>query len=211
MFTRGFRVLAGAGAAILILSAAAAAQEAEVPESQPAPAVATVEASPPPDAEQSPREEEEEPLPSEVRTPAQVSAEDVLREFQRDRPKAQPLLPKAQEDETIGRRPVDRAGQRSTRLRMPDGYFLVDRTGRLTQVDTWWVFNFVGDNNPDESPDPPIRLLPNQMLERMIRESQGASRSVDFIISGEVTDFMGANYLLLRKLMRKRDQGNLSK
>ncbi|MEZ6085567.1 MAG: hypothetical protein R3E58_16870 [Phycisphaerae bacterium] len=44
----------------------------------------------------------------------------------------------------------------------------------------------------------------------MIRESKGSTSSVEFIVSGEVTDFMGENHLLLRKLLRKRSVGNLS-
>jgi hypothetical protein len=99
----------------------------------------------------------------------------------------------------------------SSRPRLPDGYILADRTGRLVRQDEWWVFSFVGDNNPTESPDPPMRLLPNQMLERAVRETEGAGQRVEFIVSGEVTDFMGENYLLLRKLLRKRELGNLSK
>ncbi len=145
----------------------------------------------------------------EVSTPPQVSADDILKEFQKDRPKAQPIMPGTAPDEEILRNDEDTPERR--KLRFPDGFFLVDRTGRLTQEGEWWVFTFVSDNNPAEMPDPPMKLLPNQMLERMVRESEGAARTVDFVVSGEVTDFMGENYLLLRKLMRKRDMGNLSR
>jgi hypothetical protein len=153
--------------------------------------------------------EPQEAAPEEVRTPPQVSVDDVLREFQQDRPRAEPLLPASDLDAAYDK---PGTGERDgSVLRLPDGYFLVDRTGRLAQEGEWWVFKFVSDNNPASAPNPPMRLLPNQMLERMIRESQGAGRGVEFIISGEVTDFMGENYVLLRKLMRKRDLGNLSK
>ncbi len=142
--------------------------------------------------------------------PPSVSVDDVLGEFQNDRPRAQPVLPRDRQDELIlGGDQQDKKHGKS-RVRHPDGFFLVDRTGRLTQDGGWWIFNFVSDNNPDQIPDPPMKLLPNQMLERMVRESEGAARTVDFIVSGEVTDFMGENYLLLRKLMRKRDSGNLT-
>lgn len=211
MFAERVRVLTGVA---LLLLATGAGLVAEDPTSQPAPPKAEAAAPSSSEAEQTPpvtpTDESTAPLP-EVRTPVQVSAEDVLREFQRDRPKAQPLLPKAPGEETVAREPQGKGAGHGSRLRLPDGYFLVDRAGRLVQADTWWVFTFVGDNNPDTNPDPPMRLLPNQMLERMIRESQGTMQSVEFIVSGEVTDFMGDNYLLLRKLMRKRDLGNLSK
>jgi hypothetical protein len=154
------------------------------------------------------------PAPStpehQAASPPEFSAEDVLKAFQKERPQAEPLLPRGPEDESVVRTAPSEGGGRSGRARMPDGYFLVDRTGRVAQDGPWWTFNFVADNNPAASPEPPIRLLPNQMLERMIRESQGGTVSVEFIVSGEVTDFMGDNYLLLRKLMRKRELGNLS-
>ena len=83
-------------------------------------------------------------------------------------------------------------------------------TVEAERPDTLGIMFDFGDNNPNEHPDPPMRLLPNQMLERMVRESQGATITVEFIVSGEVTDFMGRNYLMLRKLLRRRNLGNLS-
>jgi hypothetical protein len=86
---------------------------------------------------------------------------------------------------------------------------LTDRTGRLGQQGNWWIFIFEADN--DSYPEPPMKLLPNQTLERMVRESRGGLDPVVFIVSGEVTDFKSENYLLPRKVLRKRDLGNLSK
>ena len=146
---------------------------------------------------------------AEGRTPRQPSVEDVLEEFQKQRPKAEPLMPREADDEAAAPAGASGTGD-GTRLRLPDGYFLVDRTGRLVRDGDWWVISFVSDNHPDKAPDPPMKLLPNQMLERMVRESQDGTQTVNFIVSGEVTDFMGENYLLLRKLMRRRDMGNLS-
>jgi hypothetical protein len=146
---------------------------------------------------------------SDARSPRQPSVEAVLEEFQKQRPKAEPLLPSTGADEaSIPATTESAAG--AAHMRFPDGYFLVDRTGRLVRDGSWWVFVFVSDNNPDQSPDPPMKLLPNRMLERMVRESQDGTETVYFIVSGEVTDFMGENYLLLRKLLRKRDLGNHS-
>jgi hypothetical protein len=147
---------------------------------------------------------------SQAASPPEFSAEDVLREFQRQRPRAEPILPTPSQDENIVRTAPTSGLGRSGRGRMPDGYFLQDRAGRLTQEGNWWVFNFISDNNPDLTPDPPIKVLPNQMLERAIRESQGGTASVEFIVSGEVTDFLCENYLLMRKMLRKRELGNLS-
>ncbi len=146
----------------------------------------------------------------DMRSAPKVSADDVLRQFEQDRPKARPLLPRARPDGRVVREPLADDDIRRSPARLPEGYFLVDRAGRLTREGPWFVFTFTGDNNPTATPDPPMRLLPNRMLERMIRESKGSTTSVEFIVSGEVTDFMGENHLLLRKLLRKRSVGNLS-
>jgi hypothetical protein len=158
------------------------------------------------------------------RSPAPVSAEDILSEFQRERPVAEPLLPKPQPSDTPklptqpGRSPgatsITDSGYDPSdgpRARLPDGFILVDRAGRLVREGEWWVVTFVSDNHPQTLGEPPMKLLPNRMLERMVRESQSSRRTVEFIVTGEVTDFMGENYLLLRKLMRKRDMGNLTR
>lgn len=147
---------------------------------------------------------------SDMQSAPKVSADDVLRQFERDRPKARPLLPGSRPGTNVVRDTIVDDDPRRTPARLPEGYFLVDRAGRVTKEGPWFVFNFTGDNNPGATPDPPMRLLPNRMLERMIRESKGSTSSVEFIVSGEVTDFMGENHLLLRKLLRKRSVGNLS-
>jgi len=136
--------------------------------------------------------------------PSGVRAEDVLREFQLERPKPVPVLPGKSNEQ------VDSGGDPETVLTVPDGYFIVDRSVRLVREGDWWVIHFVSDNNPTASPQKPMRLLPNRMLERMIHESQVVSQ-YEYIVSGEVTRYMDENYLLLRKLMRRRDMGNLSR
>lgn len=146
----------------------------------------------------------------DMQSAPKVSADDVLKQFERDRPKARPLLPGSRPGTDVVRDTIVDDDPRRTPARLPEGYFLVDRAGRVTKEGPWFVFNFTGDNNPGATPDPPMRLLPNRMLERMIRESKGSTSSVEFIVSGEVTDFMGENHLLLRKLLRKRSVGNLS-
>ena len=177
--------------------------------------VAFAQESPPPQQNDEQADEqpagdaaEEKVEAPEGSTPRQPSVEDVLEEFEKQRPKAEPLMPREADEEVVA--PAGGGAGGGTPLRLPDGYFLVDRTGRLVRDGDWWVISFVSDNHPDKAPDPPMKLLPNQMLERMVRESQDGTQTVHFIVSGEVTDFMGENYLLLRKLMRRRDMGNLS-
>jgi len=142
----------------------------------------------------------------EPRTPKQPSAEDIIREFQRQRPTAVPVLPTGPEDEESVRLEGSDESATGGRPRLPDGYMLFDRLGRISQEGTWWVFVFESDQ--DTFPEPPMKLLPNQTLERMVRESRGGIDPVVFIVTGEVTDFRGENYLLPRKVLRKRDLGN---
>lgn len=137
------------------------------------------------------------------RTPRQPSAEDIIREFQKQRPTVVPVLPSGGEDEVS----VRGESQAKTRPRLPDGYMLMDRSGRIAQEGPWWVFAFESDSGTH--PEPPMKLLPNQALERMVRESRGGLEPIVFVVTGEVTDFRGENYLLPRKVLRKRDLGNL--
>jgi len=88
-----------------------------------------------------------------------------------------------------------------------DDTMIVDRLGRLVRSDKWWLFVF-----EDQGLLPklkPVRLLPNRLLEDALIRSGGGSESVVFIISGEATAYKGMNYLLLRKLLVRRDMGNL--
>lgn len=142
-----------------------------------------------------------------VRTPPQVSPEDLLKEFQKDRPRAVPIPPSGSPDEEVveSTAPASTGGGR----RLPDGFFVVDRVGRVTRDGEWWIFVFEGYN--DTHPEPPMKLLPNRLLERMVIESEGATSSAVFVVSGEVTEFKSENYLLLRKLLLRRNLGNLEK
>jgi len=94
----------------------------------------------------------------------------------------------------------------STRL-LPDGYRLVDRTGRLTREGDYYVFAF--ESRSEGEAEAPIRLLPNRLLEDMEDFSEGGARPVVFIVSGEITEYHGVNYLLLQKLLTRPNLGNL--
>jgi len=83
---------------------------------------------------------------------------------------------------------------------------LIDRIGRVVPGESWWTFVF--EDRGRNPKDGPIRLLPNQLLETAITLSEGGSRAVVFVISGEVTLYNGSNYLLLRKVLVRRDLGN---
>lgn len=88
-----------------------------------------------------------------------------------------------------------------------DGSMLIDRVGRLVRRKDGWVFVFESDGKVLR--DPPMRLLPNSDLEMMEIASANGTRPVKFSVSGEVTAYRGANYLLLRKVLVVHDMGNL--
>ena len=141
-----------------------------------------------------------------VRTPPRVSPEEVLRAFQMDRPTRVPIAPS--EGTGVTATDAEPSLPRTSR-RLPDGFFLVDRVGRVVKDGDWYVFVFEGYS--ESHPETPIKLLPNQLLERMVLETEAGTGSTVFIVSGEVTEFRSENYLLLRKLLRRRSLGNLGK
>lgn len=90
---------------------------------------------------------------------------------------------------------------------LPEGTFVVDRPGRLVLEGEWWSFVF--ESADGTSNERPLLLLPNQQVELMEQTSASGTRSVVFIVSGEVTSYHGRNYLLVRKVLLRRDLGNL--
>ena len=99
-----------------------------------------------------------------------------------------------------------RAATAATKL-LPDGSRLVDRPGRLTRVAGFFTFSF--ESRGTGAPELPMRLLPNRLLEDMEIVSAGGERPLVFIVSGEVTEYRGVNYLLVQKLLVRPDLGNL--
>lgn len=139
-----------------------------------------------------------------VRTPSQPTSDDILKAFQRDRPTNAPVRPRMTQDPGS---PGDAAGKPGSLLR--EGESLYDAGARLVREGSWWTVVFESDS-PD-APQPPMRVLPNQELERMVMESKSATSEPLFIVSGEVTLFESANYLLIRKALRSRATDNLQK
>jgi hypothetical protein len=90
---------------------------------------------------------------------------------------------------------------------LPDGYRIVDRPGRLTREGDYYTFTF--ESRSQGTPELPIRLLPNRLLEDMEITSEAGSKPVVFLVSGELTEYHGVNYLLLQKLLTKPNLGNL--
>lgn len=151
-----------------------------------------------------------DPLPSTPTEPPGVSTlespapvDDVISAM-----KAQ-IVPRAlsSSDEKVQRGPV----RRESALWAPiaDGTPLVNRPGRIVQTGLWWTIIFESDNS--ERPEPPLRILPNRVLEGMVRTAERSASGLVFLVSGEITAFQGENYLLARVAVRLVNLGNLSK
>ena len=90
----------------------------------------------------------------------------------------------------------------------PEGTFLVDQLGRVVpSSEGWW--SLAWEDRGELAGRKPVRMLPNRLLETAIALSGGGTHGVVFIVSGEVTEYKGVNYLLVRKVLVRRDLGNL--
>ncbi|HPF41205.1 MAG TPA: hypothetical protein P5081_23715 [Phycisphaerae bacterium] len=141
------------------------------------------------------------------------SGADVLERL-RDRQRTAPVIPPARpgvkrvERTAIAEGAIpDNALRPVDRKLLPDGSRIVDRAGRLTRDGDYLTFTF---ESRGEGPiEVPLRLLPNRLLEDMEQISEGGRKSVVFVVSGDITEYRGVNYLLLQKLLIRPDLGNL--
>lgn len=104
--------------------------------------------------------------------------------------------------------PAARRGRKARPL-LPDGSPLVDRPGRVLREGTGWVF--VPETDRPDRAEPELRLLPNQMTESIGKSTAADTSDLVFVLSGEVTQFQGENYLLPRAVMRRLAADNLRK
>lgn len=125
------------------------------------------------------------------------TAEDILKALKQRRPFNEVIAP-------VGLTLQDIQKTKQIRKLLPEGWTLVDRTGRLEKKDDWWYFVF-----EPALGDLPIKLLHNSKLEQMVRTVVHADTKVVFSISGEMTVFKGENYLLTRMAMRPLETVNI--
>jgi hypothetical protein len=136
---------------------------------------------------------------STLRKPAQANIlKGLLRQAERPEPirSVEPSGPKA------GAVVRDAEGQPL----LLEGTLLVERRGRLIHEEgrAKFVLNAdVADQGPRT-----VEITPNQLLEAIEREAQAGFS--EFIITAEVTRYKDHNYLILRKILRRVDHGNLS-
>ena len=99
----------------------------------------------------------------------------------------------------------------TTRTDLAENHMVANRVGRIAYDpdSRYWLFAFEADTQ--SLAEPPIALLPAQLLEIVEKTLQKNSQPVKFRISGQVTRYQNKNYLLLRKLLIVLDRGNLGK
>ena len=152
-------------------------------------------------------------LPAAVsgKSPAggEPSPEEIVRQLMKTEPQRALVLPSRPADKSqtaSSPAAAESAGQEPTGW--PEGTFLIDRAGRVVPAgDDWW--SLAWEDRGEQARQKPVRLLPNRLLESALALSGSGMRGVVFIVSGEVTEYKGTNYFLLRKVLLRRDLGNL--
>jgi hypothetical protein len=152
--------------------------------------------------------------PAAIREP---TAEDVVRELMATEPVRAVVMPESlvrtdvSDEDAIDVQELEpptgpRMGDPATG-QWPEGTLLIDRVGRVVLGDDgWWMLAF--EDRGHQARIRPVRLLPNRLLEEALSLSDGGTRGIVFEISGEVTVHRNMRYLLLRKVLIRRDIGN---
>lgn len=92
-----------------------------------------------------------------------------------------------------------------------EGEFIRTRRGRIVQAEDGNQILFVFDSDGPGMADPPMALVPCQLLQSMEEKVRKYGDQIVFVLSGQVLEYRHANYLLptMMKLAIKR--GNLIK
>jgi len=77
--------------------------------------------------------------------------------------------------------------------------------GRIIKDEKTKSLVFVFDSDGPAMADPPITLLPNRLLESMEKINAQSPHGAKFKITGEITEYNGKNYLLLRNAAEIKD------
>ncbi|HUU98523.1 MAG TPA: hypothetical protein VM487_22545 [Phycisphaerae bacterium] len=129
----------------------------------------------------------------------------VLEELLQRKEMPKPILPSYPQ----GEGPVPSVGEADRRPGEPlllEGTVLVERPGRYVTADGRALFLFHADASSRKAER--MEILANQYLE--IMENEVRAGISEFVITAEVTSYRGQNYLLLRKVLRRVPNRNLS-
>jgi hypothetical protein len=142
-----------------------------------------------------------QPAGTTLRNPEQI---EILKNLLNRQDRAMPVRP--QPAQKPGQEaPTSQATDAEGHPLLLEGTFLSERPGRLVREEGRAKFVCYIDGG-GQAPRA-IEILESQLLEAMEREAEAGFS--EFIVSGEVTRYRGRNYLLLRKILRRVDNGNL--
>lgn len=92
-----------------------------------------------------------------------------------------------------------------------EGEFIVNRKGHLVRAAHGGHVIFVFDADSEHAPNPPMVIVPCQMMQNMEDLVQERGDTLTFILSGQVLTYRGVNYLLPTMMKLAIDQKNLMK
>ncbi len=139
------------------------------------------------------------------RTPP-ASAEKVLEGLLGQRPAANPVIPPSETKDTVAAPVTDAVAPNQPQVqRVREGQFIYNRTGRLVKDDKSGTFLFTFDGDGKDMRDPPMAVLPSRLLMAMEEASDKGNKPTKFKISGEVTEYRGKNFLLIRYMQTVKD------
>ncbi len=90
-----------------------------------------------------------------------------------------------------------------------EGEFIVSRRGRLVRSPDGAHMLYVFDADDKDSPEAPLVILPCQMLQSMEDIVQQRGDRVVFILSGQITAYRGANYVMPTMMKLAIDRTNV--
>jgi len=115
-----------------------------------------------------------------------------------------PVVPVQVDPNVVGTAP----GQPRPELRR-EGELVVNRRGRLTRSGDGVHSMFVFESDSRDNPEPPMMLMPCQLLQNMEDLVADRGDRIVFIITGQVFTYRGANYMLPTVMKLAIDRGNL--
>lgn len=135
------------------------------------------------------------------RTPKQL---EILRELLRERERPAPIIP-SRHRAAAARRPGQPLDAPLDPNALPDGAMIVERSARLVVEDGLprLVLTLQGETQPRS-----MQLNRNEWLEAL--ERAAAEGTQEFVVTAEVTLYRGRNYLILRKVLERLSNGNLT-
>ena len=145
--------------------------------------------------------------PPAARATTVPSAKSVLEGLINDRvaaPAAEPVTPVVNPDMALTPAVTANAPNAPVAVRRLEKEAL-QGVGRLIKDEKNNAIVFVFDSDGAAMTDPPINLLPNLLLESMEQINAKSPRGAKFKIVGEITEYNGKNFLLLRKVSEIRD------